>query len=195
MKRIIDKLAIIMMVFTLSGLLYSYEDYYEKVYIVKISKNELYKAINATENQKKQLDKIFERAQKNAKKVEESLKKYETKKEEIGKIEKERYEKISEILSKAQLLKYNEYVNAQKISFEEKNDKIKNLLDNLNLTNIQKSKILKHDRDFKRKVEKLKTEYLSESDFSKEFYLLKEERNSKIREELTQEQKELVDKF
>ena len=42
MKRIIDKLAIIMMVFTLSGLLYSYEDYYEKVYIVKISKNELY---------------------------------------------------------------------------------------------------------------------------------------------------------
>ena len=42
MKRIIDKLAIIMMVFTLSGLLYSYEDYYEKVYIVKISHRKIW---------------------------------------------------------------------------------------------------------------------------------------------------------
>ena len=34
---------------------FSYEDYYEKVYTIKVSKEELYKEINATLKQKKRL--------------------------------------------------------------------------------------------------------------------------------------------
>ncbi len=60
---------------------------------------------------------------------------------------------------------------------------------------MQKSKILKYDRDFKREVEKLKVKFLSQEAFSKEFYSLKEIRNEKIRGVLTEEQRKLVDGF
>ena len=79
------------------------------------------------------------------------LKKYETKKEKLSEIESKRYEEIAKILSYDQLLLYNDYINSKKIEFEEKNDKIKNLLDNLELKNEQKADILKYDRDFKGK--------------------------------------------
>ena len=68
--------------------------------------------------------------------------------------------KVAEVLSFEQLTAFNKYINGKKLEFEEKNDKIKNLLDNLNLTNEQKSEILKQDRDFKREVNKLKNERL-----------------------------------
>lgn len=180
---------------SINSFLYSYEDYYQKVYTMKISKAEIYKAVNATSQQQKQLSKVFDRYQKRAEGVNGMLKKYETKKEKLSEIESKRYEEIAKILSYDQLLLYNDYINNKKIEFEEKNDKIKNLLDNLELKNEQKADILKYDRDFKREVRKLKEKFMSEEDFSKEFERLRAERNEKIRSVLTEEQKKAVDNF
>jgi len=180
---------------SINSFLYSYEDYYQKVYTMKISKAEIYKAVNATSQQQKQLSKVFDRYQKRAEGVNGMLKKYETKKEKLSEIESKRYEEIAKILSYDQLLLYNDYINSKKIEFEEKNDKIKNLLDNLELKNEQKADILKYDRDFKREVRKLKEKFMSEEDFSKEFERLRAERNEKIRSVLTEEQKKAVDNF
>lgn len=192
MKKILFLCALML---SINSFLYSYEDYYEKVYTVKISKAEIYKAVNATSQQQKQLSKVFDRYQKRAEGVNGMLKKYETKKEKLSEIESKRYEEIAKILSYDQLLLYNDYINSKKIEFEEKNDKIKNLLDNLELKNEQKADILKYDRDFKREVRKLKEKFMSEEEFSKEFERLRAERNEKIRSILTEEQKKAVDNF
>ncbi|ERK67073.1 hypothetical protein HMPREF1984_01377 [Leptotrichia sp. oral taxon 215 str. W9775] len=192
MKKILFLCALML---SINSFLYSYEDYYQKVYTVKISKAEIYKAVNATSQQQKQLSKVFDRYQKRAEGVNGMLKKYETKKEKLSEIESKRYEEIAKILSYDQLLLYNDYINSKKIEFEEKNDKIKNLLDNLELKNEQKADILKYDRDFKREVRKLKEKFMSEEDFSKEFERLRAERNEKIRSVLTEEQKKAVDNF
>ncbi len=192
MKKILFLFALIL---SINSFLYSYEDYYQKVYTVKISKAEIYNAVNATSQQQKQLSKVFDRYQKRAEGVNGMLKKYETKKEKLSEIESKRYEEIAKILSYDQLLLYNDYINSKKIEFEEKNDKIKNLLDNLELKNEQKADILKYDRDFKREVRKLKEKFLSEEDFSREFERLREDRNEKIRSILTEEQKKVLDEF
>ena len=192
MKKILFLFALIL---SINSFLYSYEDYYQKVYTVKISKAEIYNAVNATSQQQKQLSKVFNRYQKRAEGVNGMLKKYETKKEKLSEIESKRYEEIAKILSYDQLLLYNDYINSKKIEFEEKNDKIKNLLDNLELKNEQKADILKYDRDFRREVRKLKEKFLSEEDFSREFEGLRAERNEKIRSVLTEEQKKVLDEF
>ena len=192
MKKILFLCALML---SINSFLYSYEDYYQKVYTLKISKAEIYKAVNATSQQQKQLSKVFNRYQKRAEGVNGMLKKYETKKEKLSEIESKRYEEIAKILSYDQLLLYNDYINSKKIEFEEKNDKIKNLLDNLELKNEQKADILKYDRDFKREVRKLKEKFLSEEDFSREFEGLRAERNEKIRSVLTEEQKKVLDEF
>lgn len=192
MKKILFLCALML---SINSFLYSYEDYYQKVYTVKISKAEIYKVVNATSQQQKQLSKVFDRYQKRAEGVNRMLKKYETKKEKLSEIESKRYEEIAKILSYDQLLLYNDYINSKKIEFEEKNDKIKNLLDNLELKNEQKADILKYDRDFKREVRKLKEKFLSEEDFSREFEGLRAERNEKIRSVLTEEQKKVLDEF
>lgn len=192
MKKILFLFALIL---SINSFLYSYEDYYQKVYTVKISKAEIYNVVNATPQQQKQLSKVFNRYQKRAEGVNGMLKKYETKKEKLSEIESKRYEEIAKILSYDQLLLYNDYINSKKIEFEEKNDKIKNLLDNLELKNEQKADILKYDREFKREVRKLKEKFLSEEDFSREFERLRVERNEKIRSVLTEEQKKVLDEF
>ena len=192
MKKILFLCALML---SINSFLYSYEDYYQKVYTLKISKAEIYKAVNATSQQQKQLSKVFDRYQKRAEGVNGMLKKYETKKEKLSEIESKRYEEIAKILSYDQLLLYNDYINSKKIEFEEKNDKIKNLLDNLELKNEQKADILKYDRDFKREVRKLKEKFMSEEEFSKEFERLRAERNEKIRSVLTEEQKKVLDEF
>jgi viral A-type inclusion protein len=196
MRRYMKKILFLcVLMLSINSFLYSYEDYYQKVYTMKISKAEIYKAVNATSQQQKQLSKVFDRYQKRAEGVNGMLKKYETKKEKLSEIESKRYEEIAKILSYDQLLLYNDYINSKKIEFEEKNDKIKNLLDNLELKNEQKADILKYDRDFKREVRKLKEKFMSEEDFSKEFERLRAERNEKIRSVLTEEQKKAVDNF
>ena len=194
-KNLRKILFLAILILSIGNLSYSYEDYYNKVYIVKISKKDIFKAVNANQKQQKKLSEIFDNYQRKAEKIEKQLKSFEGKKEQIGKIEKERYMKVAEVLSFEQLKEFNKYTNQKKLEFEEKNDKIKNLLDNLNLTNEQKSEILKQDRDFKREVNKLKDERLSESDFVSRYDSLKNVRNEKIREVLNEEQRKVVDSY
>ena len=192
MKKILFLFALIL---SINSFLYSYEDYYQKVYTVKISKAEIYKVVKATSQQQKQLSKVFDRYQKEAEGINGILKKYETKKEKLAEVERKRYNEIAKILSYDQLMLYNDYVNTKKIQFEEKNNKIKNLMDNLELKNEQKSEILRYDRDFKREIRKLKEKFLSEEEFSKEFEKLKLVRNEKIQSVLTKEQQKILDDF
>ena len=192
MKKILFLFALIL---SINSFLYSYEDYYQKVYTVKISKAEIYKVVKATSQQQKQLSKVFDRYQKEAEGINGILKKYETKKEKLAEVERKRYNEIAKILSYDQLMLYNDYVNTKKIQFEEKNNKIKNLMDNLELKNEQKSEILRYDRDFKREIRKLKEKFLSEEEFSKEFEKLKSIRNEKIQRVLTEEQQKILDDF
>ena len=192
MKKILFLFALIL---SINSFLYSYEDYYQKVYTVKISKAEIYKVVKATAQQQKQLSKVFDRYQKEAEGINGILKKYETKKEKLAEVERKRYNEIAKILSYDQLMLYNDYVNTKKIQFEEKNNKIKNLMDNLELKNEQKAEILKYDRDFKREIRKLKEKFLSEEEFSKEFEKLKSVRNKKIQSILTEEQQKILDDF
>ena len=158
MKKILFLFALIL---SINSFLYSYEDYYQKVYTVKISKAEIYKVVKATSQQQKQLSKVFDRYQKEAEGINGILKKYETKKEKLAEVERKRYNEIAKILSYDQLMLYNDYVNTKKIQFEEKNNKIKNLMDNLELKNEQKAEILRYDRDFKREIRKLKEKFRS----------------------------------
>ena len=192
MKKILFLFALIL---SIHSFLYSYEDYYQKVYTVKISRTEIYKAVKATSQQQKQLSKVFDRYQKEAEGINGILKKYQTKKEKLAEVERKRYNEIAKILSYDQLMLYNDYVNTKKIQFEEKNNKIKNLMDNLELKNEQKAEILKYDRDFKREIRKLKEKFLSEEEFSKEFEKLKSVRNEKIQRVLTDEQQKILDDF
>ncbi len=192
MKKILFLFALTL---SINSFLYSYEDYYQKVYTVKISKAEIYKVVKANSQQQKQLSKVFDRYQKEAEGINGILKKYETKKEKLAEVERKRYNEIAKILSYDQLMLYNDYVNTKKIQFEEKNNKIKNLMDNLELKNEQKAEILRYDRDFKREIRKLKEKFLSEEEFSKEFEKLKSVRNEKIQRVLTEEQQKILDDF
>lgn len=71
------------------------------------------------------MSKIFDEYQKKAEKIEKQLKSFEDKKSQIGKIEKDRYFKIAEVLSFEQLKEFNKYTNQKKLEFEEKMTKSK----------------------------------------------------------------------
>ena len=103
--------------------------------------------------------------------------------------------KLVKFLSNEQLSAYNSYINSQKELFESKNEKVKNFIDNMNLTNEQKSKVLKYERDFKRSVDKIKNQKLSEANFIAKYNELKEERNEKMRSALTEEQLKIIENF
>ena len=192
----VKKIALLFtLVMGISVLSYSYEDYYEKIYSVKISKEDLFKVVNATKNQQKKLSKIFDEYQKKAEGVENDLVQFDKKKDKIGKIEQDRYRAIAKILSNEQLEAYNSYINSQKELFNEKNDKVKNLVDSLNLTNVQKSRVLKYERDFKRAVGKLRDQRLTENEFVAKYNELRQERNEKMRTVLLDEQVKLIENF
>ena len=188
MKKIKNLIIYSVMVFGMSSFVYSYEDYYEKVYIVKVSKGDIFKKLNVTKKQQKKLEKIFDKYQNKAKDIEKELITFEEKKEKIGKIEIQRYEEIAKILTNEQLEEYNSYINSKKQSFNEKIDRIKKLEDNVRLSNEQKAKVLKFERDFKRNVEKLKNDRLSVEMFTQKYEELKQKRNEQIRSVLTDEQ-------
>lgn len=189
------KILILLIITIFSNLSFSYEDYYKKVYTIKISKTELLKSLNVTEKQANKLSNVFKYFQKKANKIENKFITFEQKKEKLNKIEKERYEQIKKILTPSQLLTFNEYTNKQKLDFEKKNNKIKTLIDDLDLTNSQKAYIQKFDRTFKRKLTQMNTEFLSSSEFLDKFNTLKENRNSQINDILTDEQKQILQSF
>ena len=95
-------------------------------------------------------------------------------------------------MTNEQLEQYNSYINSKKKDFNEKIDRIKKLEDNVNLTNQQKSKVLKFERDFKRNVENLKNDRLSVEMFTQKYEDLKKIRNEKIRSVLTDEQSKFL---
>ena len=128
MKKVKKLALLFILVLGISALSYSYEDYYQKVYTVKISKNDLFKVVNATKDQQKKLSKIFDEYQKKAEGVEKNLVQFEVKKDKIGKIEEDRYRAIARVLSNEQLEAYNSYINLQKEMFNEKMIKLKILL-------------------------------------------------------------------
>lgn len=177
----------------LSVVSFSYEDFYEKVYTMKLSKKELFKIINATENQQKKLSKIFDNYQNKAKNVNKKLEIFSEKREKLGKVESERYEEIAKVLNYEQLLAFNNYIIENKLKFEEKNDKIKNMMDNLNLSTEQESKILKFDREFERKVEKMRGQNLIENTFFSKYYEFRRERDEKIKEVLSEKQLKIAE--
>lgn len=189
------KILILLIITIFSNLSFSYEDYYKKVYTIKISKTELFKSLNVTEKQANKLSNVFKYFQKKANKIENKFITFEQKKEKLNKIEKERYEQIKKILTPSQLLTFNEYTNKQKLDFEKKNNKIKTLIDDLDLTNSQKASILKFDRNFKRKLTQMNKEFLASSEFLDKFNTLKENRNSQINDILTDEQKQILRSF
>ena len=192
----VKKIALLsVLVFGISVLSYSYEDYYQKIYTVKISKNDLFKIVNATKNQQKKLSKIFDEYQKKAEGVEKDLVQFDKKKDKIGKIEEDRYRAIAKVLSNEQLEAYNSYINSQKNLFNEKNDKVKNFIDSMDLSNEQKARILKYERDFKREVGKLKDQRLTEENFIAKYQELKQERNEKMRTVLLDDQVKLIENF
>lgn len=189
------KILILLIITIFSNLSFSYEDYYKKVYIIKISKTELFNLLNITEKQANKLSNVFKYFQKKANKIENKFITFEQKKEKLNKIEKERYEQIKKILTPSQLLTFNEYTNKQKLDFEKKNNKIKTLIDDLDLTNSQKASIQKFDRNFNRKLAQMNKEFLSSSEFLDKFNTLKENRNSQINDILTDEQKQILQSF
>ena len=79
------------------------------------------------------------------------------------------------------------------MEFSAKNDKISKKMDQLNLSNEQKSDILKVERDFDRELDKLTVNSISSSDFIEKYDELKEVRNSSILDILTEEQKKALD--
>ena len=189
------KILILLIITIFSNLSFSYEDYYKKVYTIKISKTELLKSLNVTEKQANKLSNVFKYFQKKANKIENKFITFEQKKEKLNKIENERYDQIKKILTPSQLLTFNEYTNKQKLDFEKKNNKIKTLIDDLDLTNSQKASIQKFDRNFNRKLAQMNKEFLSSSEFLDKFNTLKENRNSQINDILTDEQKQILKSF
>lgn len=141
------------------------------------------------------MSKIFDEYQKKAEGIEKETIQFDVKKVKIGKIEEERYRAIAKVLSNEQLEAYNSYINSQKTLFNEKNDKIKDFIDNMDLSNEQKSRILKYQRDFKREVGKLKDQRLTEENFIAKYRELQQERNEKMRTVLLDNQIKLIENF
>ena len=90
------------------------------------------------------------------------------------------------------MLRCNEYINSKKMEFSAKNDKIARTIDQLDLTNEQKSDILKVERDFDRSLEKLTVKSISSPEFMSEYEKLKVIRNEGVMSILTAEQKKLL---
>ncbi len=190
MKKAIILLGILL---GLNVISFSYEDYYEKVYTVKVSKESVYREIGATEKQKKKLDRIFKKYQKKAEQIENKLLKFDDKKKELGKVESERYKDIADILSAAQLHSFNIYINSQKAVFEKKNDKIRNLIDSLDLTNEQKSEILRYERNFQRDISRSEVTALTPDKYISEYERARNIRNEKMRGILSEEQIKILE--
>lgn len=177
-----------------SGLIFGY-DYYDKVHILKISKENLFEEIKATEKQKEKLSYIFKNIAERAKKIEENLISFEEKKAKLNVLEKERYKKILEILDENQLALFNTYIINEKLIFSEKNNKIKKLYELINLSNRQKHEILRIEKNFVKKIKLIAEEKVDIFQIIQKFYNLQQEKENKINEILTDEQKEMLKNF
>ena len=172
------------------NLSYSISDYYKKVYVLKINKTELYEHIDANENQKKSLEKIFKKYQIQADNLSDKYMDYKDKVTKLNSIKSQRKNDIYKVLSANQIKKYNEYLNKAKVDFEERNNNISEKIDSLNLSHTQKANILRYENEFQRNVDRLLDGNLSSDEFSDEYHALKNIRNEKIALLLNEEQLE-----
>ena len=189
MRKILFRILIVIFLFNIS---FSLSDYYKKVYTLKINKTELFTAINASDKQQNELNKIFEKYQRKAEEVANQPFDYNKKVSSLNSIRTSRKEDIYKVLSHDQIKKYNNFMNEKRLEFEERNNRIADIITSLNLTHDQKSGILRYENEFQRNIDDLIEQNLANDDFTDRYNELKKARNDKIAELLSEDQLETI---
>ena len=189
MRKILFRILIVIFLFNIS---FSLSDYYKKVYTLKINKTELFTAINASDKQQNELSKIFEKYQRKAEEVANQPFDYNKKVSSLNSIRISRKEDIYKVLSHDQIKKYNNFMNEKRLEFEERNNRIADIITSLNLTHDQKSGILRYENEFQRNIDDLIGQNLANDDFTDRYNDLKKARNDKIAGLLSEDQLEII---
>ena len=189
MRKILFRILIVIFLFNIS---FSLSDYYKKVYTLKINKTELFTAINASDKQQNELNKIFEKYQRKAEEVANQPFDYNKKVSSLNSIRISRKEDIYKVLSHDQIKKYNNFMNEKRLEFEERNNRIADIITSLNLTHDQKSGILRYESEFQRNIDDLIGQNLANDDFTDRYNDLKKARNDKIAGLLSEDQLEII---
>ena len=185
MRKILFRILIVIFLFNIS---FSLSDYYKKVYTLKINKTELFTAVNASDKQQNELNKIFAKYQKKAEEVANQPFSYTKKVSSLNSIRTSRKEDVYKVLSHDQIKKYNAFMNEKRLEFEERNNKIADIITSLNLTHDQKAGILRYENEFQRNIDDLIEQNPANDDFTDQYNELKKVRNDKIASLLSQDQ-------
>ncbi len=185
MRKILFRILIVIFLFNIS---FSLSDYYKKVYTLKINKTELFTAVNASDKQQNELNKIFAKYQKKAEEVANQPFSYTKKVSSLNSIRTSRKEDIYKVLSHDQIKKYNAFMNEKRLEFEERNNKIADIITSLNLTHDQKAGILRYENEFQRNIDDLIEQNPANDDFTDQYNNLKRARNDKIAGLLSEDQ-------
>ena len=185
MRKILFRILIVIFLFNIS---FSLSDYYKKVYTLKINKTELFTAVNASDKQQNELNKIFAKYQKKAEEVANQPFSYTKKVSSLNSVRTSRKEDIYKVLSHDQIKKYNTFMNEKRIEFEERNNKIADIITSLNLTHDQKAGILRYENEFQRNIDDLIEQNPANDDFTDQYNNLKRARNDKIAGLLSEDQ-------
>ena len=177
MRKILFRILIVIFLFNIS---FSLSDYYKKVYTLKINKTELFTAVNASDKQQNELNKIFAKYQKKAEEVANQPFSYTKKVSSLNSIRTSRKEDVYKVLSHDQIKKYNAFMNEKRLEFEERNNKIADIITSLNLTHDQKAGILRYENEFQRNIDDLIEQNPANDDFTDQYNNLKRARNDKI---------------
>ena len=185
MRKILFRILIVIFLFNIS---FSLSDYYKKVYTLKINKTELFTAVNASDKQQNELNKIFAKYQKKAEEAANQPFSYTKKVSSLNSIRTSRKEDIYKVLSHDQIKKYNAFMNEKRLEFEERNNKIADIITSLNLTHDQKAGILRYENEFQRNIDDLIEQNPANDDFTDQYNNLKRARNDKIAGLLSEDQ-------
>ena len=185
MRKILFRILIVIFLFNIS---FSLSDYYKKVYTLKINKTELFTAVNASDKQQNELNKIFAKYQKKAEEVANQPFSYTKKVSSLNSIRTSRKEDVYKVLSHDQIKKYNNFMNEKRLEFEERNNRIADIITLLDLTHDQKSGILRYENEFQRNIDDLIGQNLANDDFTDRYNDLKKARNDKIAGLLSEDQ-------
>ena len=185
MRKILFRILIVIFLFNIS---FSLSDYYKKVYTLKINKTELFTAVNASDKQQNELNKIFAKYQKKAEEVANQPFSYTKKVSSLNSIRTSRKEDVYKVLSHDQIKKYNAFMNEKRLEFEERNNKIADIITSLNLTHDQKAGILRYENEFQRNIDDLIEQNPANDDFTDQYNILKRARNDKIAGLLSEDQ-------
>ena len=185
MRKILFRILIVVSLFNIS---FSLSDYYKKVYTLKINKTELFTAVNASDKQQNELNKIFAKYQKKAEEVANQPFSYTKKVSSLNSIRTSRKEDVYKVLSHDQIKKYNAFMNEKRLEFEERNNKIADIITSLNLTHDQKAGILRYENEFQRNIDDLIEQNPANDDFTDQYNNLKRARNDKIAGLLSEDQ-------